>query len=91
MSVGEEDTPLSDFGRKLVLLCSAELNEARRDPERYADMTERLAAALGFTTAMAARGDPATIDRMLAGAEAYAHGEAVHKAPLARMFGKALR
>jgi hypothetical protein len=75
---------MSDFTDKLAVLTSAEMVDARNDSDRMGVMIERLAAALGFTIAIAARGDPSGIDEMMAGAEAYAHQEAVDKARVAR-------
>lgn len=73
-----------DFGERLSALCAAELTHARRDHERAGAMVERLAAALGMSVAVLARGNPKVIDEMLAGADGYAHAEAVEKAPFAR-------
>lgn len=75
---------MTDFADELHKLTSREAVAAQNDPERIAFMFERLAAALGFTAAIACRGDARAIDQMLAGAEAYAHAEAVEKAPLIR-------
>jgi len=77
------------FGDKLSALCSLEMARARRGEADFADMIERLAATLGLTIALAARGDGAVIDRLLSGAEGYAHSEAVAKAPFARMVAAA--
>lgn len=74
-----------EFSDKLSALLSGEAARARREPERYAVMIERLASGLGFTVAMAAQGDGAKIDTLLTGAEAHAHQEAVQKAEFARM------
>lgn len=73
-----------EFSNKLAGLLSAEAARARREPARYAAMIERLAAGLGFTIAMAAEGDGALIDKLIAGAEAHAHQEAVEKADFAK-------
>lgn len=73
------------FSEQLRSLAAREATAARGDPERYADMIETLSRALGFTVALASEGDPKTIDTMLEGATAYAHAEAVEKAPLAAL------
>lgn len=73
-----------DFTYKLAALTSSEAAVAHGDPDRLGVMIERLAAALGFTVAMAAGGDPKTMETLLTGAESYAHGEAVAKAPMGR-------
>ena len=77
-----DDRPFDD---KLTSLTASEAAKAKGDPERMGAMVERLSAALGFTIAIAANGDGPTIDKMMSGAEAYAHQEAVDKAPLIRL------
>jgi hypothetical protein len=79
----------ADFASKLAVLTSAEAAAASLNPDRMGVIIERLAAALGFTIAMAAQGDRDGIDTMIAGAEAYAHQEAVHKAAFARFMALA--
>lgn len=74
-----------NFGDRLAALCAQEMAAARGDRERAGAMIERLAASLGFSIAMAAGGEPGAIDELLAGAEGYAHAEAVDKAAFARM------
>lgn len=82
---------MSDFADKLAALTSKEAADAKGDPERMGVMVERLAAALGFTVAMACNGNAAATDEMLAGAEGYAHAEAVAKAPFARFMSEMRR
>ena len=82
---------MGDFADKLAALTSIEASEAHGDAERMGVMVERLAAALGFTVAMACRGNGPAMDEMLAGAEGYAHSEAVEKAPLARFMSEMKR
>lgn len=65
------------FTEELSFLCARELPCARRDPEKGSEMLERLAAALGMTASVLAGGDPQRIDKLIAAAEAHAHGEAV--------------
>lgn len=68
------------FEDTLSALVSKEAAEARGDADRMGAMVERLARALGFTIALACRGNGPAIDKMVAGAEGYIHGEAVEKA-----------
>lgn len=81
---------MSDFNTKLDILTSAELTACKGDTERLAAMVEKLGSALGFTVAMASRGDPKGIDTFCEGLTHYIHGEAVSKAPLARMLAATL-
>lgn len=82
---------MSNFEAALTGLCSKEAADAHGDPERMGVMIERLAASLGFTVAMAARGNGKAIDEMLEGATGYAHREAVEKAPFARFMSEMKR
>lgn len=68
------------FASRLTMLVSKEVAASRGDPERLAFVIERLSASLGFSVAIAARGDGPTIDTLMAGAEQYAHQEAVDAA-----------
>lgn len=86
--MGEKLTPFSD---RLSALVAQEATASHGDAERFGVMIERLAAALGFTVAMAARGDGNAIDTMLTGAEGYAHEEAVSKAPFVRFMSELKR
>lgn len=79
------------FATKLSALVAVETASAHGDPERLAHVVERLAASLGFAIAITARGHGPTIDRLMAGAEGYAHAEAVDKAPFAKLMDKAGR
>lgn len=85
---GPTDRPFADA---LASLTSKEMTQARGDHDREADAIERLARTLGFAIAMAAGGDPKTIDTMIEGATAYAHEEAVSSAPLAELAAMARR
>jgi len=80
---------MSAFGDQLAALTAKESAAAMGDNERLGEMVERLASALGFTIAIACRGDGAVIDEMMAGAEAHAHAEAVERAPLIRLLSLA--
>lgn len=75
-----------DFTGKLAALVSFEAKNSA--PEDLVLVIERLATALGFTIALAARGNGAVIDELLTGAEGYAHQEAVEKAPFARFMAE---
>ncbi len=77
------------FETKLDVLTSGELIAARGDSVRMGAMLEKLARTLGFTVAVAARGDPAGIDEFCMGITDYIHGEAVTKAPMARFLEQA--
>lgn len=79
---------MSDFADKLAQLVSREQALARGDNERMVNLIERLAASLGFTIALAANGQPEAIDQLFVGAEAYAHEEAVQRAPFAQMLAR---
>lgn len=68
---------------------TAELPHARRDPERMSALIEQLARSLGLAIAVGTNGDAAGIDKLMAGAEAHAHAEAVASAPLARLIASA--
>jgi hypothetical protein len=72
----------------LQALTAKEAAAAHGDADRFGQMIEGLARALGFTVAIAARGDPKTIDTMIEGATAYAHGEAVEKATFAKFMSQ---
>lgn len=76
---------MSDFSTKLDVLTSGELAAAKGDPERIGIMIEKLGRALGFTVAVAARGNGKGIDELCEGVTNYVHGEAVSKAPMAAM------
>ena len=78
---------MTSFADDLAKLVSKEAAAGKNDPDRMAAMVERLAAALGFTVALACRGDPRAVDEMLAGADAHAHAEAVEKSTLFRLMG----
>lgn len=72
------------FEEQLATLVSRAVADARHDAEQLGVIVERLAAALGFTVSIAARGDGAAIDRMTEAASMYVLEEAARKAPLAR-------
>lgn len=74
---------MASFEDQLQSLCAHHATKA--DADEFGVMIERLAAALGFTIAIAARGDPEAINTMIEGATAHALSEAAHKAPFARM------
>lgn len=68
---GKEQANPVPFGDRLSALCSVELAAAKNDPDRAAEMIERLLNSLAFTIAIAAKGDPKGMNDMLQGAEAY--------------------
>lgn len=74
-----------DFPDELAALIARRAHQSKGNPDMFAETIERLAAALGFTIALAADGDAEAIDNLMVGAEAYAHSEAVDKAPLAQL------
>ncbi len=74
-------TPFEDAHAKLV---AGELARCRGDDDRKAAIIATLAQALGLALAVCAEGDGAVVDKLMIGAEAYAHAEAVEKAPFAR-------
>ena len=78
----------SDFSDKLSKLLTLEHAAAKADPMRLADMVERMSRGLGFTIALAAKGDPMVIDILMQGAEDYAHQEAVEKAAFVRLISQ---
>ncbi|HXE05183.1 MAG TPA: hypothetical protein VN579_04280, partial [Bryobacteraceae bacterium] len=59
------------FADELAALCAREMIGARRNPERAAEMAERLLSSLAFTVAMACGGDQKAMGVMLDGATAY--------------------
>ena len=72
------------FEEQLATLVSRAVADAQHDAETLGQIVERLAASLGFTVAIAVRGDGAAIDRMMEAASVYALEEAARRAPLAR-------
>lgn len=76
---------MSIFADAVHAASTREVSQARNDPERMAAMIEVLARALGFSISICAAGDSKMIDTLMVGAEAYAHEEAVEKAPVAKM------
>jgi len=83
---------MSDFTTKLSVLTSRELSEGKGDPDRMAEMFERLLNSAGFTIAMMAGGDKKAMDQLLAGAESYLYEAAASHAPMAKlMAGMKLR
>ena len=75
------------FHDTIASLCARELSAARKagDAERVSGLVQTLASLLGKTIAMAAEGDPKTIDRLLIGAEGLVQEEAVGFGELAAM------
>ena len=75
---------MTEFSKKLSALCTAEMSAARGDPDRMADMLERLCHTLGMTVAIAAGGNGEAIDQMISGVEGYVHTAAVDYSTIAR-------
>lgn len=73
----------SEFRDKVSAACSKELAGAKGDPERMGAAVEALSAALGFTIAIAAKGNSEAISTLLEGAIAYVTEETARRAPLA--------
>lgn len=65
-----------------------EVFRKRGDPDALVDAVEHLAKSLGFAVSLAANGDPKLIDTLMAGAEGYAHSEAVSIAAFAALTRK---
>jgi len=80
---------MGTFIETVQALAAKEAAQAHGDADRLGAMVEGLARALGFTVAIACRGDAKAIDEMMTGAEAYAHAEAVEKAPFGRFMALA--
>lgn len=78
-----------DFTSRLQAMIAKEASAANGDYERFAVMIEAVARALGFTLALATRGNGAAIDAMMPGIEGYVHSEAVEKAKFARFISEA--
>jgi len=66
-----------------------ELSAASGNPERSAEMIERLLNSLAFTIAIAARGDPRGMDEMLSGASSYLYEAAAGHAKMGQFMAAA--
>jgi len=78
------------FSDKLNALVSLEVSRGTiHDPAAMSDIIEKLAAALGFTAALAAHGQPERIAHLLEGMTAYVYEVAAERAPLAKMIATA--
>jgi len=62
---------MDEFSDKLASLCSREMVAAKTDPDRSANMVERLAHSLAFTIAIVAGGDPSRASTLTEGAIQY--------------------
>jgi hypothetical protein len=65
------------FSEQLASLLSREVTQARKDPERLAEMIERLANALAFTISIGAWGDRELAQKLLTAAECYLYESSV--------------
>lgn len=82
------------FADKLNSLVSLEISRGTfNNPEKMADMVEKLASSLAFTAALASGGDPGRTSHLLEGMVAYIYETATERAPLAKMIAasKAMR
>lgn len=75
---------MSDFADKLAGVCGREIQAARRDPERAADMVERLTHSLAFTIAIIAGSDPDKMQTLITGVEAHLYEVASGSADIVR-------
>lgn len=73
------------FSNDLANLVAKETRERRADPDRMAEMIERIAHALAFSIAIAGRGDPKGMNTMLEGVTAYIYSEAAAQAPMGEL------
>lgn len=62
---------MSNFSTELAKLVANEMRAANGDPEKIADMTERLIASLAFTIAIGTRGNNAKASELLEGCIAH--------------------
>lgn len=62
---------MADFSSELASLCHKEFMASKGNPDRIADMVERLMDSAGFTIAMGTDGDAKAMSTLLMGAEAY--------------------
>tara|TARA_B100001105_G_C21995537_1_gene275007 strand:+ start:256 stop:522 length:267 start_codon:yes stop_codon:yes gene_type:complete len=74
----------TSFHTELANMVSKEVTASMRDPEAMAGIMEALCAALGRSIAVMVQGDPAAIDKMVSGCEAYIMSNAVEMAPTAQ-------
>jgi hypothetical protein len=78
------------FADKLNSLVSLEVSRGTiHDPDAMSGIIENLAAALGFTAALAAHGGSDRISDLLEGVTAYVYEVAAERAPLAKMIAAA--
>lgn len=78
------------FADKLNALVSLEVSRGTiHNPTAMSDIIEKLAAALGFTVALAAHGQPDRTAHLLEGMTAYVYEVAAERAPLAKMIATA--
>ena len=74
-----------DFALDLASLCHKEFMASRGDPERIANMVERLMHSAGYTIAMGTNGDTDAMQTLLIGAEAYLNESAAEHGESARL------
>lgn len=76
---------MTGFSDDLSALVIKEMAASRGDSHRTSVVIECLARCLGFSIAIAARGEGRMIDELTEGATSYAHREAVEKAPVVHL------
>ena len=75
---------MSEATDKIAAMCAQAAVDARGDADLMGELVERLAYWLGFSVAIACRGDQAEMDTVLAGLEQYVAETATKIAPLGR-------
>jgi len=78
---------MSEFSDKLSGLVSLEMAAAHGNPDRMAEVLERLTASVGFTIAIMAKGSPEAANSLAEGASNYLVTEAARL----QKFGKVMR
>lgn len=84
------DNPVP-FGDRLSALVAFEMACAHGNPERMAEILERLLHSVSFTISIMAAGDPKRTENLLTGAEAYLTERAVGFAKFGRLIEGARR
>jgi hypothetical protein len=77
------------FSDKLSALVAFEMSAAHGDPDRMAEVLERLLFSASFTISIMARGDAKTTENLITGAEAYLAEGAVGYARFGAFMNKA--
>ncbi len=77
-----EDRAKEPFSDALANLCTREMLAARADPDRAAEMVERLAHVLAFTISIVAGGDAGRAQELMMAVEGYLYDTASGMAPV---------